>query len=318
MTMNEPDRWLGVEIRHLAALHAVAEQGSFGAAAHHLGYTQSAISQQIATLEKVVGQKLVDRPGGPRKVSMTEAGDLLLRHAQAIVARLAAAQADLAALAEGESGTLRIGTFQSVGNRMVPTLVRRFHDAWPKVSIRLTESHDDDDTLQMVEAGELDLAFTVLPIPEGPFDAVALMRDPYLLVVAADSPFASREKPVTMRDLEGEPIISYRYCRATTQIEQHLGSRGTELDVVFRSDDNGTVQAMVAAGMGAAIMPALAMDHNDREVVALQTTPPFPARIIALAWHRDRYRSPAATAFVELAQTLAADMSAASLAAAAA
>ena len=316
--MIEPDRWLGVEIRHLAALHAVAEQGSFGAAANHLGYTQSAISQQIATLEKAVGQRLVDRPGGPRKVSLTEAGELLLRHAQAIVARLAAAQADLAALAEGEAGTLRIGTFQSVGNRMVPTLVRRFHDSWPKVQVRLTESHDDDDILQMVEAGELDLAFTVMPIPGGPLDAVELMRDPYLLVVAASSPLATRDKPPTLRDLEGEPIISYRYCRATTQIERHIGSRGRELDVVFRSDDNGTVQAMVAAGMGAAIMPSLALDPNDREVVALQPAPPFPPRIIALAWHRDRHRSAASHAFVELAQTLAAAMTAAAGGAAAA
>lgn len=316
--MNESDGWLGVEIRHLAALHAVAEQGSFGAAAHHLGYTQSAISQQIATLERIVGQRLVDRPGGPRKVSLTEAGELLLRHAQAIVARLAAAQADLSALADGEAGTLRIGTFQSVGNRMVPTLVRRFHDLWPKVQVRLTESHDDDDILQMVEAGELDLAFTVLPIPEGPLDAVELMRDPYLLVVHAGSPLASRDKPPTLRDLEGEPIISYRYCRATIQIERHIGSRGRELDVVFRSDDNGTVQAMVAAGMGTAIMPALALDLNDPEVSAVTPSPPFPPRIIALAWHRDRYRSPSALAFVELARALAADIAAAGEAAVAA
>jgi DNA-binding transcriptional LysR family regulator len=316
--MREADRWLGVEIRHFAALQAVAEQGSFGAAANHLGYTQSAISQQIATLERVVGLKVVDRPGGPRKVSLTEAGELLLGHAQAIVARLAAARADLAALADGEAGTLRIGTFQSVGNRMVPTLVRRFRDAWPMVQVRLTESHDDDDVLQMVEAGELDLAFTVMPIPEGPLEAVALMRDPYLLVVPAGSPLASRDKPLTLRDLEGEPIISYRYCRATTQIERHIGSRGRELDVVFRSDDNGTVQAMVGAGMGTAIMPALALDPNDREVVALQPAPPFPPRIIALAWHRDRHRSVPAKAFVELARALATTMTPASAAVAAA
>jgi DNA-binding transcriptional LysR family regulator len=131
------------------------------------------------------------------------------------------------------------------------------------------------------------------------------MRDPYLLVVAACSPLAKRDKPPTLRDLEGQPIISYRYCRATTQIERHIGSRGRELDVVFRSDDNGTVQAMVAAGMGAAIMPALALDPNDPEVVALHPAPPFPPRVIALAWHRDRFRSPAAEAFVEMAQALA-------------
>ncbi len=96
----EPDRWHGVEIRHLAALRAVAETGSFGRAAERLGYTQSAVSQQIATLEKAVGTRLVERPGGPRPISITEAGNVLLRHADGIVARLRAAQADLAALAD--------------------------------------------------------------------------------------------------------------------------------------------------------------------------------------------------------------------------
>ena len=306
--MIEPDRWLGVEIRHLAALHAVAEHKSFGAAAVSLGYTQSAVSQQITTLERAVGQRLIDRPGGPRKVSLTEAGELLLRHAQAIVARLAAAQADLAALAEGAAGTLRVGTYQSVGNRMVPALVRRFHAAWPKVRVRLTESNVDDDLLGMVEAGELDIAFTVLPIPDGPLAAVELMRDPYFLVVPAGSRLAVREKPPTLRDLEHEAMISYRHCRATTQIEEHVRARGRELDIVFRSDDNGTMQAMVAGGMGTAIMPGLAIDMNDPEVVARQPAPPLPPRIIALAWHRDRHRSPAALAFAEMARELAAEI----------
>src|SRR5919197_926282 len=113
----EADRWLGVELRHFLALEAVARSGSFGKAATALGYTQSAVSQQIATLERLVGQRLVERPGGPKPVSLTEAGRLLLTHADAIAARLAAAQADLTALAEGESGALRVGVFQSVGQR---------------------------------------------------------------------------------------------------------------------------------------------------------------------------------------------------------
>src|SRR5436190_15966512 len=104
----EPDRWLGVELRHLAALQAVAEEGSFGRAAIRLGYTQSAVSQQIQALERVVGERLVERPGGPRPVSLTEAGELLLRHADAIVARMQAAQADLAAFSQGAAGTLRV------------------------------------------------------------------------------------------------------------------------------------------------------------------------------------------------------------------
>src|SRR5437763_12681962 len=109
----EPDNWLGVELRHFAALQAVATEGSFGRAAGRLGYTQSAISQQIATLERIVGERLVERPGGPRPVSLTEAGHLLLRHADSIVARLQAAQADLHAMRTGDAGLLRLGTCQS-------------------------------------------------------------------------------------------------------------------------------------------------------------------------------------------------------------
>src|SRR6266567_2265944 len=139
MSINEYDQWLGVEMRHLAALEAVAEEGSFGRAARRLGYTQSAVSQQIAQLEKVVGAKLVERPGGPRAVSLTDAGRLLLRHADAIVARLDAAQADMAAFAEGAAGPLRVGIYQSVGARILPALLRRFRETWPRVDVVVFE-----------------------------------------------------------------------------------------------------------------------------------------------------------------------------------
>src|SRR3954468_23488977 len=114
-----------VELRHFAALEAVGRARSFAAAARALGYTQSAISQQIARLEQAAGERLVERPGGPRPVSLTDAGRLLLRHADAIVAQLDAAQADMAALAEGAAGPLRVGIYQSVGARILPGLLRR-------------------------------------------------------------------------------------------------------------------------------------------------------------------------------------------------
>src|ERR687897_3163861 len=133
------DGWLGVELRHLAALQALAEEGSFGRAAQKLGYTQSAVSQQIAALERIVGQRLVERPGGPKPVSLTDAGRLLLTHADAIAARVAAAQADLVALSEGRAGPLRVGVYQSVGQRILPEVMRRFLQAWPLVDVTLTE-----------------------------------------------------------------------------------------------------------------------------------------------------------------------------------
>src|SRR2546430_16161911 len=101
------DGWLGIDLRHLAALEAVARTRSFGRAARELGYTQSAVSQQIAQLERIVGQRLFDRPGGPPRVEPTEAGLLLLRHAAAILPQLDAARAPMGAPAPGEAGPPR-------------------------------------------------------------------------------------------------------------------------------------------------------------------------------------------------------------------
>jgi molybdate transport repressor ModE-like protein len=300
----EPDSWLGVELRHFLALEAVAREGSFGKAAASLGYTQSAVSQQIAALERIVGQRLVERPGGPKAVSLTEAGRLLLKHADAIAARVAAAQADLTALGNGEAGTLRVGVFQSVGQRILPELMRRYLAAWPQVKVSLTESANDEELLALVERGELDLTFSDLPLPEGPFESVELLRDPYVLVVAADSPFADRDTPPTTRELAELELIGHKHCRTIKQLEANIR---LPLDFVFRSDHNQTVQALVASGVGSALVPKLTMDPED-ETTRLIDIPKLPPRVIALAWHRDRYRTPAARAFVETAEEVTAEL----------
>ena len=301
----EPDRWLGVELRHLAALEAVSREGSFGRAATALGYTQSAVSQQIATLERIVGEKLIERPGGPKPVSLTEAGRLLLRHAEAIVARIAAAQADLTALHDGEAGTLRVGIYQSIGQRILPDVMRRYAAAWPLVEVTLTESASDEELLQLVERGELDLTFADLPLIEGPFEFVELLRDPWLLVVPKDSPLADRATPPPLREIAQLDLIGFRQCRSMTQIEAALRR---PIEFVFRSDHNGTVQGLVGAGVGAALLPSLAVDPNDEATRQIELGPNVPPRVIAVAWHRDRYRSPAANAFTELAAEVCAEL----------
>jgi len=302
----QTDAWLGLELRHLAALQAVAEQGSFGRAARRLGYTQSAVSQQIATLERIVGQRLIERPGGPRPVSPTEAGRLLLSHAERITARLRAAQADLAALQAGDAGPLRIGTYQSVGARILPVLLRTFTAEWPKVEISLCERSDDRELLLLLERGEVDLSFVVLPLEPGPFAAVELMRDPYVLLVPADSPLAARERPPSLREILDLPLIGYRSCRTTQRVEERLRLAGREPTVVFRSDDNGTVQGLVAAGVGAALVPRLTVEETAAPIAVIDLADRVPPRLIALAWHRDRRRTTAAEAFVDAARALCA------------
>ena len=296
----EPDRWLGVELRHFLALEAVAKTGSFGKAATALGYTQSAVSQQIATLERQVGQKLVERPGGPKPVSLTEAGRLLLTHAEAIAARVAAAQADLAALGDGEAGTLRVGVFQSVGQRILPELMRRFVRQWPKVEITLSESADDRELLALVERGELDLTFCDLPLVEGPFEWAELLRDPYVLVVPASSDL---ERP-TLREIAQMDLIGHKHCRTLVRVEAAFRQ---PLHYVFQSDHNQTVQALVAAGVGSALVPRMTMNEND-PATRLIELPRIPPRMLAIGWHRDRYRTPAARAFVETAEAVCAEL----------
>jgi DNA-binding transcriptional LysR family regulator len=300
----QPDGLLGLELRHLVALEAIASEGSFGRAAQRLGYTQSAISQQIAALERIVGQRLIDRPGGPRPVTLTEAGTLLLTHAEVIMARLQAANADLEALAAGDAGPLRIGTYQSVGARILPTLLQTFSAEWPKVDIMLVESTDDRELLHLVERGEADVSFCVFPLEPGPFEAVELMRDPYVLVVGADSPLAERDKPPSLREILELPLISYRSCRTTARVEERLRLVGKEPKVVFRSDDNGTVQALVAAGVGVALVPQLTIDPADESITVIDLGDRVPPRLIGIAWHADRQLTKAAHAFIGAAQAV--------------
>jgi molybdate transport repressor ModE-like protein len=301
MSMTEPNRLLGVELRHLAALEAVARRRSFGAAARELGYTQSAVSQQIAQLEKLVGQRLVERPGGPRPVDLTEAGRLLLRHADAIVAHLDAAQADMAALAEGSAGALRVGIYQSVGARILPALLRRFHEEFPRIEVRVREETDAADLLRLLEHGELDLTFADLPLPEGPFESQEALVDPYVLLVSTKSELAARDTAPSLRSLAGLPLIGWR---STDEPERYLRGHVPDLNVVFRTDDNGTMTALVAEGHGAAVVPRLVVNPRNPAVVALPLGGRIPPRHIAIVWHRDRYRSPAAEAFANLAREL--------------
>jgi DNA-binding transcriptional LysR family regulator len=297
----EPDRtidaWLGVEVRHLAALQAVASEGSFGRAAEKLGYTQSAISQQIATLERIVGERLIERPGGPRPVSMTEAGRILLRHAESIVARLQAAQADLAALSAGESGSLHVGTFQSVGVKILPEVLRRFRAAWPDVQIELRESHLDRELADLVERGELDLTFVQLPLDNPSLETMEMLRDDYVLVTALDSPLGAGRRP-TLREIAEQPLIGYRNCRSTEILVDQLRAAGREPHFVLRSDENGVVTGLAGTGIGVAVVPRLAVNENDDSIRIVELGPKIAPRIVGIARHRDRYHSAAARAFV--------------------
>src|SRR5262249_54226311 len=244
--ITKPDFWPGLELRHLAALQAVAEEGSFWNAADRLDTSQSSVSQQIATLEKIVGERLGERSRGRKPGMLTEAGQLLPRHGGGIVARLRAAHADFAAFADGAAGVLRVGTYQSVGYRILPTVVREFAAAWPGIEVRLIEEQTDVRLLSMVERGELDMTFATHPLSKGPFEAVELMHDPVVLVVPAGFPLANRERALTLHDVGGLRLIAPPSCTSPGLVERHLRSRGGQPPGRIRADAKGTRPALGA------------------------------------------------------------------------
>jgi DNA-binding transcriptional LysR family regulator len=296
--MSASSQWAELELRHLLALQAIAEHGSFHKAAEHLGYTQSGISQQIAALERIIGARVLQRPGGSRPVRLTEAGDVVLRHARAIFGQITAAQADIARLGEASAGVLRVGAFQSVSAKILPHLLRRLARQRPRPRIELTQTTSDPELFALLKAGDLDITFAMLPVPEGPFAAVELFSDPFVVLAPADSGLARRGGRLSARELAELPLVAAQCCRSTSHLEAQLRERGLEPMVVHRSDDNGTVLGLVASGAGLALVPRMVAEWATGDVAILEFDEWLPPRRVGLSWRSDRHLSPLREAFV--------------------
>jgi DNA-binding transcriptional LysR family regulator len=297
MQVSRPNQ-LGLELRHLATLDAIARHRSFNRAADELGYTPSAVSQQVVAIERVVGARVFERSRGPAPIGLTEPGRVLLGHARAVLARLEAAATDVDALTQGAAGGLRIGTYQSIAARMLPSLLADFRAAWPRIELTLHESGSHDELDGKVERGVLDLAFTVAyQEGDGATTHVPLLSDPYFLVLPEGHALGEPR----LADLGELDLVAYRTCRANAAVERHLRAHGVEPRVVLRAEDNALLQRLAATGIGATIMPALALDRALEGVELRPLEGLIPNRRIGLVLHRDRYRSPASLAFVELA-----------------
>ena len=188
--------WSGIELRHLAALDAVAREGSFRRAATRLGYVQSAISHQIAALENLTGKRLIERSRGTRPLALTEAGEILLAHADAVIARVRAAQADLAALDGDGAAALRVGATPDLLARLVPALLRAYGEP-----VTLHETPTSRALLAALVRGELDLVLAETPLPKGPLDAIPLCVDAFVVVLQAGAPLGRRGRAVTIEEL---------------------------------------------------------------------------------------------------------------------
>lgn len=301
---------LGIEVRHLVALDAIAAHGSFSAAALALGYTQSAVSQQIATLERRLGVRLIERGGGSHRVEPTEEGRLVLRHAREIVGRLEAVRSDLCALRESRRGIVRVGTLQSVSARIVPEVVVRVGMTHPEVDVQFVESSAAEGLEDGVARGDLDMAFSLLPLPDGTaLEAEELLEDAYVFVAAAGAA-APGDAAVHLDDLPLGALIGYRECRGQAYLEEHLHRAAPRAAVVARTDDNGLMQGLVAAGRGHALMPLLAFDPNDARVVGRRVAG-VPPRIIGVVTAAGRERTPAMEAVLGAARAVCAGLVAA-------
>jgi DNA-binding transcriptional LysR family regulator len=299
--MLRPNGWIGVELRHFLALDAVASEASFNRAAAKLGYTQSAISQQIATLERVVGQRLIDRPGGSHPVRLTRAGEIVMEHAHAIGARLASAQADLQSLTAGELDPVRIGFFGRGLGSLIPAICRRLEQVRPNTTIRVLVGKDDEEMLGMARRGEVDLSFVQLPVTEEGFEHVPLLDDEYVLVVRAGSVTSAP----ALDELAAMPLIGFKTGKVC-QLTDCFRANNLEPSWVVGSEDIETIYAFAAAGDGVALLPRLATHCLGPEVDLVELSCGLPSRRIGLAWSTARGESGSAHAFVGAATAEAA------------
>jgi DNA-binding transcriptional LysR family regulator len=287
--------WHGIEVRHLAALQALAEESSFHGAARRLGYSQPAVSQQLAALERIVGTQLVNRPRVSQPLTLTEAGKRLLVHARAVQASLATAEAELGT----GKARVRVGTYQTVSSLLLPHVVRELERRAPDVEIVLDDRPVDTILVRALERNEIDACFVDLPLRfEGNLKTRPLALDEYVLVLPRNGRrgIGTAVQPV---DLRGLNLIGFKSSGSTQRVIDHLRAEGIEPHFVVRSDDNNVVQGFVTAGFGAALIPLLTAQLLSGSFDVRPFEPALPPRVIALAWKEDLNVAEPVRAFVE-------------------
>jgi DNA-binding transcriptional LysR family regulator len=274
-----------LNVGRLKVLTEVINRESFSAAAEALSYTQSAVSQAIARLEEETGTTLVirDRNG----VRPTAAGATLVEHAEAIFAQIEAAETDLAAVLGVRTGRLRMASFPSAGATLMPLAIATFRERHPDVTLTLAEG-EPEDIAPRLRAGEFDLALLfgfpgVKERPTAGVRTVSLFDDPMHVALPAAHPLAAKEE-LTLADLRDEDWVQ---TSASSPCARHVVrsclAAGFEPNVTFESDDYETVQGLVAAGVGVALIPRLALRRVRFGIVVRGLAPKSPTRKIMAA-----------------------------------
>ena len=300
-----------LDVKQLRVLKAVSEHGSFSAAAEALSYTQPAISQQIAALEKQAGTTLVDR--GSRGVTLTEAGHTLVEHAEVVLARLSAAEAELEAMRGVRGGRVRLSSFPTAGASLLPPAIALFTRRYPDVELTFVEE-EPEDAVGMLRAAELEVAmvFEYRDLSQPEFDRLYegvelrhLLDDPMYIAVPRDHPGARKQR-VRLEDFADDIWIQNDTRGPCGRL--HLAAcvaAGFEPKIGYQSDDYNVVQGLIAAGVGISLLPALSLTNVREDIVVRSLGPRAPARRIASAVIDGRYRSPATAAMLDILSEVA-------------
>src|SRR6478672_2723017 len=290
--MNEINS--GIDLRALRALVAIADGGSFRAAATRLGYSQSAISHRIATLERSLGAPLFARPGGRGAVSLTAAGQAAYAHARR------ALEADVGAGTADGRATLRVGVFQTAAAELLPPALRAFRREWPRVEVILSENDKLDRISDQLSRGRLDLAFARDATSDDRVDAIPLMDDPLVILTRRDSPLVTLKAP-TFDVLDGAEVVAWtRRWPMQLELEAAWRRRAISPRVVFRTEDNLALQRLVAAGLGDACIGRVAAQHAiDPALTWVEPAESLIDRRIVLLAPRHREPTAAALTLIE-------------------
>jgi DNA-binding transcriptional LysR family regulator len=265
-----------LNVARLKVLDEVARRGSISAAASALDYTQSAISQQIAALEGETGMTLLQRH--PRGVSLTAAGQTLVGHAEGILARLESAEAALGAIAGLRGGRLRMASFPTAGATLMPLAIATFRERHPDVELTLAEG-EPEQIAPRLRAGEIDLALLFEFGSSTDADELArveLLEDPLYLALPREHALAAKRR-LRLEDLRAEAWVQTSSSSPCARhVVRSCHAAGFEPNVAFESDDYQTVQGLVAAGVGVALIPELALNPVVREDIAIRALSPRP------------------------------------------
>ena len=296
--------------RRLRVLREVATRGSFAAAAEALAFTASAVSQQVAALERETGTRLVER--GVRPLRLTDAGRALVAHAEAVFARLEEAEQELGEIAGLRRGRLRLASFPTAIATIVPRAVARFRRRHADVELTVLDDHRQG-LVPRLARWELDLALIydheALPEADVELERTHLLDDPFDLIVPDRHPLA-RRRSVALEELAGETWVGGTPQGAYARIVAHsCAAAGFEPRVVFGSDDYHAVQAFVAVGLGVAMLPRLALTLPRPGLHRVALTGP-PVRRIAAARLAASFRSAATASMLRVLQETAADVGA--------